>query len=344
MQPHVSAILVLSTLAAAACASDDELLGVPDGVRDATVLIHATATGSGVLVKQDGAVSYVATNAHVVCDTIGARPSAKVTFYCGTPKDKELDGLVVAVDQLRDLAIIRVESAELPKPLLLGDPARLAARAAAFAAGFPLPNDRRPQATIVRCNVGGTTIMPVDPFHVADFTVFRGSVFPGNSGGPVVDEAGKLLGICTRAFSEDKYFLAVSSAGVAMLLTQRMDAAVITEVENAQGTLRLNITVPLEGFGGAVTSCTVIADPLALVNPGTGTRITDKREGTFRWPLPTQQVLAAKKGSATGEMRLSGDGRTDAEFLFCVKIKLAKDAERFAGYFRGTVKFSKPGP
>lgn len=88
----------------------------------------------------------------------------------------------------------------------------------------------------------------------------------------------------------------------------------------------------------------MIADPLALVNPGTGTRITDKREGTFRWPLPTQQVLTAQKGSATGEMRLSGDGRTDAEFLFCVKIKLANDTERFAGYFRGTVRFSQPHP
>ena len=135
-------------------------------------------TGSGVLISRDG---YVVTAAHVVGDA----PRVKVRWSDGA----EFDGEVVRINAGRDVALIRTESrGRTPLPLLISPPDT---GAVVYAVGAPL--DKALQGTVTRGVLSGKPHMGGYLFLQSDV-----SVNPGNSGGPLVDERGRVVGVTSR--------------------------------------------------------------------------------------------------------------------------------------------------
>ncbi len=136
-----------------------------------------TGVGSGFVISEDG---LIATNFHV----IGEGRALRVEFPDGTRR--EVTG-VHAWDRTRDLAILRVAGSGLPA-LTLGDSASVEQGMPAVAMGNPLGYRFSMVEGIIsaRQEVEGRTMlqlaMPVER---------------GNSGGPVLDKEGKVLGIVT---------------------------------------------------------------------------------------------------------------------------------------------------
>jgi S1-C subfamily serine protease len=165
---------------------DAKLLDDPDVEQAArsVVRVHGSACGLGV--EGSGWVAspeIVVTNAHVVA----GHDDTEVT----TPTGAELDAQVLHYEPRNDLAVLAVPGLAEP-PLALAQRPRAETRAAAvgYPEGGPL--------TLTAARLGRTgTVISEDSYGRGPverrMTPFRGVVRNGNSGGPVVDNAGRVL-------------------------------------------------------------------------------------------------------------------------------------------------------
>ncbi|WP_026556032.1 MarP family serine protease [Arthrobacter sp. 35W] len=147
-------------------------------------------TGSGFVVSADRVV----TNAHVV-----AGVDAPVVELRG---GRSVPGRVVFFDPQKDLAVVAVDSLGVA-PLPLG-PELVPGAGAAFA-GYPLggPFQMRPAAV---ASVGPLMVPDIYGANPAPAQVYQlaGNVQPGNSGGPMFDTAGNVVGVIfAKATSAD---------------------------------------------------------------------------------------------------------------------------------------------
>jgi Do/DeqQ family serine protease len=146
--------------------------------------IPQMASGSGAIISEDG---YIVTNNHVVdgADDITVMLTNKKSF-----KAK-----LIAADPSSDLAVIKIEAKGLPF-LLYGNSDEVKVGQWVLAVGYPLTLETTVTAGIVSAK-GRTldinsrqSINPVESFIQTD-----AAVNPGNSGGPLINTDGKLIGI-----------------------------------------------------------------------------------------------------------------------------------------------------
>jgi serine protease Do len=157
-----------------------ELEGLSRLVRPWTVEVTSRAgdsRGSGVVWYADG---LVVTNAHV------ARAGR---LSVALPDERVVDARVVARDTQRDLALLSLDGAGLLSPASVGDPDTLRAGSLVLAMGHPLGVAHALSLGVVHA----VTRERGRPRFIA--TDIR--LAPGNSGGPLVDSAGRLMGINT---------------------------------------------------------------------------------------------------------------------------------------------------
>lgn len=131
--------------------------------------------GSGVLVSSDG---YILTDAHVVdMDQV-----VKVRWFDGV----ETEGRVVRLHKARDVALIKADP-HGQAPLAVRQTA-VQPGEGVFAIGAPF--DKNLQGTVTRGIVSASRVMDGMSFIQSDVTVS-----PGNSGGPLIDEKGQVIGL-----------------------------------------------------------------------------------------------------------------------------------------------------
>ncbi len=142
--------------------------------------------GSGVIIDSNG---YILTNAHVV----GDHPEELTVFF----KDgRELNGKVLWKDTLLDLAVVKVEAANLPAAEL-GDSDSLIVGETGIAIGNPL--GMRFERTVTQGIVSGLnrSIMVEEGSVMEDLIQTDAAINPGNSGGPLINGRGQVIGINT---------------------------------------------------------------------------------------------------------------------------------------------------
>lgn len=143
--------------------------------------VPPTDQGSGVVVAADG---YILTNRHVI---LGSE-SISVTLGDG----RQLPAEVVGSDALTDLALLRIEADDL-LPIEWGDSDLSKVGAPVWAVGSPFGLDR----TITFGILSGKHRMVRASTQYQDFMQSDVAVNPGNSGGPLVNARGHLIGINT---------------------------------------------------------------------------------------------------------------------------------------------------
>lgn len=141
--------------------------------------------GSGVIVDKDG---YILTNNHVVkdADEIKIKLSDK----------REFKGKVIGVDPKTDLAVIKIESDNLPV-VKWGDSDTLKVGETVIAIGNPYGLNQ----TVTSGIVSATGRADVGIADYEDFIQTDAPINPGNSGGALVNVKGELIGINTAIFS-----------------------------------------------------------------------------------------------------------------------------------------------
>lgn len=146
---------------------------------------RAEALGSGFVVTADG---YIVTNNHVIDNAI----DIKVTLDDGT----EVPAKLIGTDPKSDLAVIKINA---PKPLATiawGDSDKLNAGDQILAIGNPFGIGTTVTAGIVSARGRDLHSGPYDDFIQIDAPINH-----GNSGGPLVDLEGKVVGINTAIYS-----------------------------------------------------------------------------------------------------------------------------------------------
>ena len=147
------------------------------------------SAGSGVVVRKQGNVAYVLTNAHV----IGNADRFSVVLWNRRERPAELVGL----DPYADLALLRVSDATL-QPITWGDSSRL--RVAEWVMAVGNPYQLGETVTLGIISALGRTNPQIS--LVADYIQTDAAINPGNSGGALVNRRGELIGINTWIYSE----------------------------------------------------------------------------------------------------------------------------------------------
>jgi S1-C subfamily serine protease len=141
-------------------------------------------TGSGLILSADGRL---VTNAHVVA---GA-DIVRVTLKDG----RSLDGRVLGVDQLTDVAVVKIEAKDLPT-VNLGSSQNLIPGEWAIAIGNPLGLDNTVTVGIISATGRSSSQVGV-PNKRVNFIQTDAAINPGNSGGPLLNSNGEVIGINT---------------------------------------------------------------------------------------------------------------------------------------------------
>ncbi|MGZ4271112.1 MAG: S1C family serine protease [Solirubrobacteraceae bacterium] len=143
----------------------------------------ATATGTGFVVDGQG---HIVTAAHVV----EGASSISVKFQDGTTRTAK----VLGTDEATDVAVLSVDASGLTlHPLALGSSASLAIGDQVAAIGDPFTYQRSLSTGVV--SGLDRTISAPNGFTVAHAIQTDAALNPGNSGGPVLDASGQVIGI-----------------------------------------------------------------------------------------------------------------------------------------------------
>ena len=141
-------------------------------------------SGSGIIVDKSGVVL---TNAHVVGDSR--------TVGVGLADGRTLTGQVLGRDPTIDVAVVRVSAQNLPVAPL-GDSDKLEVGQSAIAIGNPLGLERTVTSGVVSAVNRNPRGIALDGLIQTD-----AAISPGNSGGPLVDSRGQVIGINTAVLS-----------------------------------------------------------------------------------------------------------------------------------------------
>ena len=156
---------------------------------------QSQSLGSGFIISQDG---YILTNAHVVetADEINVKLTDK----------REFKAKVIGADRRTDVALIKIEASGLPA-VRFGDPAKLRVGEWVLAIGSPFGFENTVTAGIVSAKGRSLPQENYVPFIQTDV-----AVNPGNSGGPLFNLRGEVVGINSQIYSKSGGFMGLSFA------------------------------------------------------------------------------------------------------------------------------------
>ncbi|HSR55943.1 MAG TPA: trypsin-like peptidase domain-containing protein, partial [Alphaproteobacteria bacterium] len=185
---------------------------LPDGAAR-----KARALGSGFIISADG---HVVTNAHVVekADEI------QVVLQDG----REVDARVVGSDRATDLALLKID-ADGPLPHVeWGDPAKTKVGDWVIAIGNPFGLGGSVSVGVLSARARDIQAGPYDDFLQTDAPINR-----GNSGGPLFNMAGEVVGINTAIFSPSG-----GSIGIGFAIPSALARNVIDQIQEYGRTRR----------------------------------------------------------------------------------------------------------
>ena len=220
-------------------------------------------TGSGFVWNGQG---HIITNFHVVQGTSSLRVSLA--------DNSEWDASVVGVSPDQDLAVLFINAPRSRlKPIVVGRSANLQVGQRVFAIGNPFGLDQTLTTGII--SALGREIDGVSGRKISGVIQTDAAINPGNSGGPLLDSAGRLIGVNTAIFSPSG-----SNAGI--------------------------------GFAVPVDTVNRVAPQLIrhgrIIRPGLGIHVADR--GTAeRLGIRGVLILRVQKGSVAEALGLRGTGR-----------------------------------
>ena len=142
----------------------------------------STSMGSGVIISEDG---YILTNNHVISD--GRE------YYAELANGTVLQAKLISADSFSDLAVLKVEG-EVPAVAKLGNSDLLKAGETAIAIGSPLGNFKN-TVTVGVISATGRFLESSNGYQMENLIQTDTAINQGNSGGPLVNLAGEVIGI-----------------------------------------------------------------------------------------------------------------------------------------------------
>ena len=176
-----------------------DVVSIADSARQSIVRVEvldgsgsAVSSGSGVIVRDDG---HVVTNAHVV--------DGGTVMEAILADGRRLDADLVGVDELTDLAVLKVDDDERFPTALLGSTASLEVGEPAVAIGSPLGLSGGPTVTVGVISAVGRELQASTGPRLYDLVQTDAPIMSGSSGGALLDSHGAVIGITTAVAISD---------------------------------------------------------------------------------------------------------------------------------------------
>jgi S1-C subfamily serine protease len=343
--------VLLVLLAPAAVTAADE--GIPEqrlkALKAATVYVkvegkQGLATGSGFVIHVNGETGLVATNRHVIAEIPGrfTPQSYSLVFNSGTRNERTLPGEVIAVCQEQDLAVLKVTAKDLPAAIDLS-PTKMRETMTIYTLGFPLgdvlakKDGQNPAVTIGK---GGVGALPEDERGKIRHVQLDGELNPGNSGGPIIDTEGKLVGIAVSKIPGTKISFAIPAAELSELLKGSAGAVVVRNIRIEKDAAHLEIEVPLSDPMGKVKKI----DFQYVRKDAVKTKVEMDKSGN--WPkLAGGETVSVKieNGKAVAQLKLPGGDKKATEFYFQSQYALGDGKPVYTQPVSQTVNFAVTG-
>lgn len=164
--------------------------GQPNGDNEGTREYKQSGLGSGVIVRKDGNTYYVLTNEHVA----GSADEISVKLY----DSREFTCKLVGKDERKDIALLSFESKDDIPVASLGDSDKVQSGDICFAMGTPLGYF----GSVTQGIVSATGRDGSGIGNISDFIQTDAAINQGNSGGPLVNIYGEIIGINTWIASQ----------------------------------------------------------------------------------------------------------------------------------------------
>src|SRR6266513_2146789 len=257
----------------------------------------ARGAGSGSIINSDG---YILTNTHVVAnaDEVTVRLTDR----------REFPAKVIGADERTDVAVIKISATNLPI-VKLGDPSRIKPGQWVLAIGSPFGFENSATAGIISAtsrSVPGENYVPFIQTDVA--------VNPGNSGGPLFNMAGEVIGINSQIFSRTGGRIGVTIQDVNAQLAEsfgleRPRGALVSSVEKDGPAAHAGIAAGdvILGVGGhAIERYGELSGAIAAMRPGSDATLSVWRNGKEQSinvrvaELKEQPQLTARAGKPAG--------------------------------------------
>jgi len=271
--------------------------------------------GSGFIVNSDG---YILTNTHVVAN------AEEVTVRL--TDRREFPAKVIGADERTDVAVIKINGTNLPI-VKLGDPARIKPGQWVLAIGAPFGFENSATAGIISAT---SRSVPGENNYVP-FIQTDVPVNPGNSGGPLFNMAGEVIGINSQIFSRTGGFMGVSFA-IPIDVARNVEEQLIRTGRVVRG--RIGVTIQdvnaqlAESFGldrprGALVSSVEKDGPAAHAGVAAGDVILSVSGRPIERYGELSSAIAAMKPGSEASLALWRNGREQN-----VSVKVAELEEQ----------------
>lgn len=260
--------------------------------------------GSGVIYREDG---YILTNNHVVQDAD--------EIVVRLPQGHSYRGEVVGRDPLSDLAVLKVDAADLPVAVI-GDSNALRVGQSVIAIGNPLGQDQTVTTGVISALNRDLLVDPENNRYLEGMIQTDAAINPGNSGGPLLNQNGEVIGINTAIIQQ--------AQGIGFAIPIATATTVADQIIEHGRSLRLGI------LGGSLTPALA-----ASIREQAGLELAVERGAFITRVLP--DTPAAEVGLAQGDVITAVNGE---EIAGMRELRDAVQRAGFGGklnltYFRG---------
>jgi|JI10StandDraft_1071094.scaffolds.fasta_scaffold98269_3 serine protease Do len=266
-------------------------------------------SGSGFFI----AGGYIVTNNHVVEDA----KSLTVVLQDG----RELTGTVVGTDPRTDLAVVKVDGSSLPKGLSWGDSGRARPGDNVFAIGAPFGLANTVTAGIVSARGRDIRSGQYDDYIQVDAPINQ-----GNSGGPLFDQSGAVIGVNSAIYSPSG-----GNVGIGFSIPSELASGIVQQIIDNGSVQRGWLGVAISPVTPEIAASLNVPAKGAVVNNVTADSPAAKaglREGDIILRFGDREVnhvqdltraVADTKAGTGRDMRFIRDGREQT-----VKVTIAK--------------------
>jgi serine protease Do len=285
--------------------------------------------GSGFIISKDG---YVLTNAHVVAG------DGEVTVRLADAK-REFKAKVVGADERTDIALLKIDATGLPM-VKLGKSSALQPGEWVAAIGSPFGFENTITAGIISATGRSLPAETYVPFIQTDV-----AVNPGNSGGPLINLAGEVVGVNSMIYSQTGGYMGVSFA---IPIETALEVAKQLQAEGKVTRGRLGIRIQpmtkelaqsfkLESPDGALIASVEPGSPADKAGLKPGDVVLAFNGQKVDEPNKLPRMVGAMKPGQNATLKIWRDGKAeDVKFTAAELVAESKPAKPAAG------KDSKP--
>jgi len=229
---------------------------LPSVVSISVTTTTGSGTGSGSVIQSDATKSYIITNNHVITDAVSSG-TVKVELKSGEKVTATIRGRDIAYD----LAVLQISKGNLPV-MEVGDSSKVVIGDLSIAVGSPLGLSGTVTSGIISAlNRPVTTGNTTSTESYIDAIQTDAAVNPGNSGGPLVNGQGQMVGVNSAIASlADSTSSQVGSIGLGFSIpvnqAMRVAREIIETGKSTRPLMGVNIDPTFAGVGGKIIGLT----------------------------------------------------------------------------------------